>query len=155
LNGFVVFFGEVPGDGWAHGEGGVAMFESEGLYFLPNGLDSGPSRHFGYMGKEFMGIENVDFLSKFRSDDSGNGGIEVDATNGIAGFEEQKQEQSQVEFQVEQFAFGENEARQLNLGIWGLGECRRRRGGSPANQGDIVTRVRQGATNAAHALIEL
>jgi hypothetical protein len=102
-----------------------------------------------------MGIENVDFLSKFRSDDSGNGGIEVDATNGIAGFEEQKQEQSQVEFQVEQFAFGENEARQLNLGIWGLGECRRRRGGSPANQGDIVTRVRQGATNAAHALIEL
>jgi hypothetical protein len=82
------------GDGWAHGEGGIAMFESEGLYFLPNGLDSGPSRHFGYMGKEFMGIENVDFLAKFRSDDSWNGGIEVDATNGIAGFEEQKQEQS-------------------------------------------------------------
>jgi hypothetical protein len=42
------------------------------------------------MGKEFMGIENVDFLAKFRSDDPRNGGIEVDATNGIAGFEEQK-----------------------------------------------------------------
>ena len=155
LNGSVVFFCEVLGDGRAHGESRIAMFEGERLNFLPNGLDSGPSSHFWYMGKEFMGIENVDFFAKFRGDDPRNGGIEVDATNGIAGFEEQKQEQSQVEFQIEQFAFAENEARQLDLGVWGLGEWRRRSDGSPANQGDIVTRGRQGATNAAHALIEL
>ncbi len=59
------------------------MLKGEFLNGFPDFLDEFSSFHFGGMGEEFVCIEKVGFTFDFRYQDAWDGGIEVDATNGI------------------------------------------------------------------------
>jgi hypothetical protein len=82
-NRFVVLFFKILCDGWANGEGGVRVLKGEFLNGFPDFLDRFSSFHFWGMGEEFMRIKKMGFTFDFRYQDAWDGGIKVDATNGI------------------------------------------------------------------------
>jgi hypothetical protein len=82
-NRFVVLFFKIFCDGWANGEGGVRVLKGEFLNGFPDFLDGFSSFHFGGMGEEFVCIKKMGFTFDFRYQDAWDGGIKVDATNGI------------------------------------------------------------------------
>ena len=82
-NGYIVFFFKILCDGWANGEGGFCVLKCKLLNDFPDFLNRFSSGHFGGMCEEFMGIEKMGFVFDFRYQDAWDGGVEVDATNGI------------------------------------------------------------------------